>query len=326
MYARDRGVVVSGTFAEEAEPEEEVQRYSRAKDKWYVGSSCLSWSVLRLSRCITNRPPHRYYLHVKSILSTSLSARTQTSFIVPTLDYLFRYDRGAFWAANHLFTYFAIPFTRMTRYLFDPFLHTKTLYHGLHENGMAKDNIIQDILLPFAKVEDFLEWVDIEFGIHPLWLCPFRWRAGGRQWGGLRPQSLTKVHDDDGARLLISIGLWGPRLPNPFDFVAQNRKIEARVRQLGGVKWLYAHNHYTPDEFWTIYDRGSYDRLRSKYSAQHLASVYDKTKYDWGAERRAIEGSWLRWFFSFVWWIWPIPGIYGVIRVLMGSDYLLTSR
>lgn len=236
--------------------------------------------------------------------------------LVSTTDYLFRYDRGAFWAARHVFTYFAVPFLYFFRWLFDSLLHTKILYHGLHENGMAKDNIIQDLLIPSTRVNEFLSWIDAEFGIYPVWLCPFRQGSAAKM--GLRSAALEKATD---SAPLISIGLWGPRLPDPGDFVAQNRKVEAKVNELCGVKWLYAHNHYTREEFWTTYDRDSYDALRTKYCAQHLPNVYDKTKYNSSA--KADDGSWLRWFFSFVWWIWPMPGIYGIIKVLMRSEYLL---
>lgn len=128
----------------------------------------------------------------------------------------------------------------------------------------------------------------------------------------------------EGTEPLVSIGLWGPRLPEPKDFVAENWKLERKVQELGGVKWLYAQCHYTKDEFWTAYDQDWYDELRTKFSAEYLPSVYEKTKFDWEAEERAIRGYWLRWLFSFVWRIWPMPGVYGVIRVLMRSEYLLT--
>ena len=260
----------------------------------------------------------RYYVHVENLLSkTATSIHTE---IVPTEDYLFRYDRGAFWAGRHVFTYFAIPFIFPFRWLFNPLFHTKTLYHGLHENGMAKDNIIQDILLPASRTEDFLKWVDHEYSIYPLWLCPFRQRMGEQI--GPHPRQLCAEEKEEP---LISVGLWGPRLPDPKKFVAENRKVEAKVEELGGIKWLYAQCQYTEDEFWRVYDREWYDSLRRKYGADHLPSVYEKTKFDWKAEERVIQGYWLRWLFNFIWWIWPIPGIYGVIRVLMGSEYLLAS-
>ena len=133
--------------------------------------------------------------------------------------------------------------------MFDPLLRTKVPYHGLHENGVAKDNIIQDILLPGPRVHEFLSWVDAGFGIYPVWLCPFR--KGSVRMTGLRSAALEKASVDGP---LMSLGLWGPKLLNPEDSVAQNRKIEAKVRESCGVKWLYTHNHYTRDEFWTIYD------------------------------------------------------------------------
>ena len=252
---------------------------------------------------------------MQKLLSQHDSAFTE---LVSTTDYLFRYDRGTFWAARHVFTYFAIPFTRFSRFLLDPLLHTKILCHGLHENGMAKDNIIQDILLPATSVEKFLSWINAEFDIYPIWLCPFRQGSAAKM--GLTSTSLENASKNDH---LISLGLWGPRLPDTRDFVAQNRKIERKVIECCGVKRLYAHSHYTRDEFWTIYDQWSYDALRAKYHALHLPSVYDKTKYDWSAEGRAIEVSWLRWLFSFVWWIWPMPGIYGIVAALMRSEYLI---
>ena len=186
---------------------------------------------------------------------------------------------------------------------------------------MAKDNIIQDILLPASRTEDFLDWVDHEYGIYPLWLCPFRRRMGEQI--GPHPRQLCGEEEKD--EPLISVGLWGPRLPDPKNFVAENRKVEAKVEEFRGIKWLYAQCQYTEEEFWRVYDREWYDDLRRKYGAEHLPSVYEKTKFDWGAEERVIQGYWLRWLFSFIWWIWPVPGIYGVIRVLMGSEYLLAS-
>lgn len=182
----------------------------------------------------------RYYLHVRNTLVKSSNAWIE---IVPTADCLFRYDRGAFWAGRHVITYFGIPFIRLFHWAFDSLLHTKILYHGLHQNGMAKHNIIQDILLPACKTQDFIYWVDKEFGIYPLWLSPFRRRQGGQT--GLHPRSLSHK---EGTEPLVSIGLWGPRLPEPKDFVAENRKDERKVHELGGVKCLFAQCHYTKDE------------------------------------------------------------------------------
>jgi hypothetical protein len=300
QFSKYQGVIVTGCLSHAPGKNSSIQRFSRAKDPWF-------------------------YIHVENKLKVNVFSWTEA---VPIVDYLFRYDRGAFWAAKPVFTYFATPFNDFTRWASDGFMHTKTLYHGLHENGMAKDNIIQDLALPASQAPNFMEWLDVDFGIYPLWLCPVR-QTEQKCMNPHTPERAmldnqrSEKRTDSSRELLISIGVWGPRLPNPKDFVAENQKIERKVRELGGFKWLYAHCHYTEAEFWEIYDWKWYNALRAKYHATYLPTIYDKIKFDWDAERRAIEASWLRWFFSFIWWIWPVPGIYGVICVLMQSEYLL---
>ena len=84
------------------------------------------------------------------------------------------------------------------------------------------------------------------------------------------------------------------------------------------MKWLYAHAYYTEDEFWNIYDRKWYDALRVKYHATSLPSVYDKVKIDINAQKkRSVSG---------IWAIWPLSGLYGVAKVVVGSNYLLPTK
>lgn len=326
LYDATRGAVVTGRFTDRIWPWNNTQTFLNREDEWF-------------------------YLHVeKTILARN--STTVTVETVPTLDYLFRYDRGAFWAAKHAFTYFGCPFTPFTRRLLDPLMYTEVLYHGLHENGMARDNIIQDITLPLSNAQLFIEWLDKEFGIYPLWLCPVLQNGRRSMFNRAIDRPSVKAHalpdekpqqawespqnaDANNSNitatanvrekkaLLMNIGVWGPRLPNAKEFVAENRRLERKVQELGGVKWLYAHCHYTEEEFWQIYDREWYDDLRAKHHATYLPSVYEKTKFDWGAEQRAVDGSWLRWCFSLLWFIWPVPGIYGVVCVLLRSEYLL---
>ena len=329
MFSKNSGVVLAGRLIDDASKCETIQRFTGPQDPWF-------------------------YLHAEQLLAKEadrhsaekpfMSKISPYSEVIPIIDYLFRYDRGAFWAAKPVFTYFNVPFNNFTRRLTDPFMHTKTLYHGLHENGMAKDNIIQDLALPASRAQGFMEWLDAEYNIYPLWLCPIRQSEHKTFNPVTQPNTALVENEKHSARhfctspshgipnqatippeLLLSIGVWGPRLPDPSAFVAENRKVERKVRSLGGFKWLYAHCHYTEAEFWDIYDEKWYTALRAKYHATYLPTVFEKVKYDWGAEERAIKGSWLRWLFSWLWWIWPMPGIYGVLCVLLQSEYLLTK-
>jgi delta24-sterol reductase len=123
--------------------------------------------------------------------------------------------------------------------------------------------------------------------------------------------------------MMLNFGVWGSGLKDRDEFVLWNRMFERKVQELGGQKWLYAHAYYTEKEFNEIYNREECDALRKKYFATYLPSVYDKVKVDIEKEKRAIRGSWIFWMIAVFWSIWPLTGLYGVYKVLLGGDYLL---
>jgi len=116
---------------------------------------------------------------------------------------------------------------------------------------------------------------------------------------------------------LCNVGIWGPGPQKREDFIRVNREIEAKVKDLGGVKTLYAHTYYTQEEFDEIYDRPRYDQLRKKYGAEGLLSVYDKVRVDPDEKIRLVDH---------IKAIWPLGGLYGVFCVLLGSDYVLPNK
>jgi hypothetical protein len=77
---------------------------------------------------------------------------------------------------------------------------------------------------------------------------------------------------------ILNVGVWGSGPLSHPEFVAMNRRLERKVNELKGRKWLYAHAYYPEDEFWSIYDKTWYDKLRRKYHATTLPSVYEKTR------------------------------------------------
>ena len=242
---------------------------------------------------------------------------------IPLTDYLFRYDRGAFWVGRYAFQYFLTPFNRVTRWALDKFMHTRVMYHALHQSGHAKRYILQDVAVPYPAAEELLNFIDDTFKFYPLWLCPLRQR-------GQSPHSayglLAEKASPDAPQVLLNFGVWGPG-PNGRDkFVDVNRRLEHKVQELGGKKWLYAHAYYTEWEFWNIYDRKDYDALRLKYHATYLPTIYDKVKVDIVAERTAINESWILWFLALFWSIWPLSGLYGVLQAVIGRDYLLPPK
>ncbi|WEW61258.1 hypothetical protein PRK78_006748 [Emydomyces testavorans] len=296
LFARDRGVVVTGRrmggSEGDGEGKSKVQRFSRSIDEWF-------------------------YIHAERMCSKSL--REPATEYVPLEDYLFRYDRGAFWVARFAYDYFFIPFNRFTRWLLDYFMHTRLMYHALHKSGLSSGFIIQDMALPWSAASEFIDYLDENFSRYPLWLRPIKPHAN--QHASFHPQipsTLPQGSSTDGNdKMLLNIGLWAPGPSSHRAFIEANRALEHKIYALRGTKWLYAQTFYTENEFWSIYDRGKYDALREKYHASWLPSVYDKVKTDpemsaASFDRRRI----LR----------PLPGLYGALRAAIGGGYLLPHR
>lgn len=297
LFSQDRGVIMTGCLTNILPHGVQPQRFTRARDEWF-------------------------YLHAQK-----LSANPRTIHI-PITDYLFRYDRGAFWTGKYAFEYFKTPFNRLTRWLLDYFLHTRVMYHALHKSGFSKRYIIQDLALPHITAEQFIRYLDSTLQIYPLWICPLK----HDQHISLHPHiSSVKAQQDSGTDTteMLNIGVWGP--PNPNDhissikadeFISINRDLERRVHELGGMKWLYAQIYYTEKEFWNIYDRKWYDSLREKYSATTLPSVWEKVRF----KSEDGDGTRLGSLKSLIWDVWPLSGLYGAWKGLRGGDYLLTDK
>jgi delta24-sterol reductase len=236
LFSRDSGVIMTGVLSNETKGK--VERFTRAHDQWF-------------------------YLHVEAVLSAN--DKKPVTETIPLTDYLFRYDRGAFWVGRFAFDMFDVPYTRFRRWVFNPIMHTRKLYQALQESGASQRHIVQDLALPQKNAAVFMEFIDTTFSIYPLWLCP------------LLPDTRSPFQSNNlKTPMVINVGVWGSQLPSHEAFIKANRLIEKELLQLGGKKWFYAHSYYTKKEFWTIYDKKLYDALRSKYSATLLPTIYDK--------------------------------------------------
>ncbi|KAK6526295.1 hypothetical protein TWF694_004895 [Orbilia ellipsospora] len=299
MFSKNTGVLVSGRLVDSPPEGTKIQSFTSPTDPWF-------------------------YIHAERLLSRKKTTKTAPHMdIVPITSYLFRYDRGGFWVGRYAFSYFITPFNRITRWILDYFMHTRIMYHALHKSGHSNIYVIQDVAVPYSGAVEFVNFLDRDFGIYPLWLCPLKMKGSRRD----SPHGLlAEVSAKDSPEYLLNFGVWGPApstAKTTASFININRRLEQKVDSLGGKKWLYAQTYYTEDEFWTIYNKKEYDGLRHKYHATYLPSVYDKVKTDLIAEQERINASWVAWVNAMVWAIWPLSGLYGVLAVLFGGDYLL---
>lgn len=297
LYSRTNGVIIIGRLTDVAIAGR-IQRFDRPSDPWY-------------------------YMHAEEILNLARGEKDPYRESVPVQSYLFRYDRGVFWSGLRAFKYFVTPFNRITRYLLDPFMYSRTMVHALHRSGLSSRTIIQDYGVPYDAAEEFVRWTDERTGIWPLWLCPVK-SAPRDQRSFSQGTNITE-------EILLDVGIWDMGPDNAHAFIQLNRDFEAKVTELGGMKCLYAHAYYTEDEFWKIYDETKYKALRRKYHAESLPSVFDKVKVDLqgvvGTKTRQKTATWSEWAYDQFWQIWPLGGLYGVASATKGllvqSDFLL---
>jgi Delta24-sterol reductase len=322
LFSKDHGVIITGRLTNDKPADSTPQTFSHARDPWF-------------------------YLHAqektKALGSPPASETTPTPApvdYIPLAEYLFRYDRGGFWVGAAAFDYFPpVPFTPLFRRLLDDFLHTRMLYRALHSSGHSARFIVQDLALPYRAAESFIDYTTQEFGIWPLWLCPLKqtppptFHPHTGEFETEAPETTTAQQGKDQTiaqsqspaqartrhpKPMLNVGLWGWGPRESDAFVAKNRALEGKLRDLGGMKWLYAHAYYTEEEFWQVYDKRWYQSLREKYGAATLPTVYDKVKVDVDA-RRHDQRQWRQSLKA----RWPVGGIWGVWRSIRSGDYVL---
>lgn len=105
IFSKDHAAIITGELTDDLPKTTHVQCFSDIKDPWY-------------------------YLHVKDGTCSTTAPVTE---YIPIAEYLFRYDRGAFWVGRSTFEYFRFPFNRFTRWWLDGFVYTRTPYKALRE-------------------------------------------------------------------------------------------------------------------------------------------------------------------------------------------------
>ncbi|KAL5114231.1 hypothetical protein ACEQ8H_007883 [Pleosporales sp. CAS-2024a] len=278
MFSSRHGIVVQGRLVTSQSNKKNcpVVRFTRARDPWFF-----THAHAKL-RCQPASPPSHRCLtcHWTSQSRVYRQRSTVMTELVPVADFLFRYERGVFWMA----CYGWAPrfWNRITRFLLDPVFHSRFQYRVVHVVG-GTPHIIQDLAIPAQRAGAFVSYLEDEMKIYPLWLCPIKHDARALMHTFAASSSSSS---SDQTSSLVNVGVWGS--PNygadylsgdNFDaFVDQNRALEAMVRHVGGLKWLYACNYYAESEFWSLYDVPRYEALRAKWMADRLPNLWDKVK------------------------------------------------
>jgi FAD/FMN-containing dehydrogenase len=196
-----------------------------------------------------------------------------------TRDYLWRWDTDWFWCsrqvgAQHPLLRRLLGRERLNSVTYQKIMRWNTRWRLTRTlnwlQGIRTESVIQDVDIPIQNAAQFLDFLLREIGVLPVWLCPIKSPHAGM------PYPLYPLRGDT---VYVNFGFWDvvrDRSVLPPGYY--NRQIERMVAQLGGIKSLYSDSYYTPQEFWSAYNHGAYDRLKRRYDPRNLLpDLYAKT-------------------------------------------------
>ncbi|HEX7041614.1 MAG TPA: FAD-binding oxidoreductase [Patescibacteria group bacterium] len=237
VFGKNDGVVIKGYL--HPKKDENLETFSKATDKWF-------------------------YERAQKVSKD----KTEYEEIIPIVDFLFRYNRGAYWMGEYTFPLLHLPDNKITKTILNPFMNTRKLYDGLHDLNASQDYFIQDFYCPLENSLKFMQESEEKLNIFPIWLCPMKPTKTAQK---LSPSYI----DTD---LIIDIGIWGQSKKYLKSIIQLNRYFESYAKKVMARKMLYAHAYYSKEEFWEIYDRDWYHNLRKKYHSEEIfPDVWEKT-------------------------------------------------
>ena len=192
-----------------------------------------------------------------------LSTKKRKEDFLKTPDYFFRYDKGV--TNVH-------PKSLLGRLFFGKFLNsTRTL--KLVENFRRlipsdKIPITVDIFIPFSKVSNFMEWYKKEVNHFPLWCVPYKLV---REYEWVSAGFLNKIKD----KLILDLAIYGMKKKADKNYY---KIIEDELMNIGGIKTLISSNYYSESDFWKIWNKENYDKVKGITDPNNIfRDLYTKT-------------------------------------------------
>lgn len=192
----------------------------------------------------------------------STAARSED--FLGTADYMFRYDKGV--TNVH-------PSSFLGRLLFGKFISSSEVLRAAEKLHWLlpkkRPGITLDVFIPFSRVKEFLTWYAGEFKHFPLWCVPYR-RVRDYEW--IADGYFDKNPDD----LFLDLAVYG--MTQPPDGRNYYRIMEEKLMELGAIKTLISHNFYSEEEFWTVWNKGNYQRAKAITDPESVfRDLYTKT-------------------------------------------------
>ncbi len=204
--------------------------------------------VLSLGRFVDTAPYTHGYDVGQPYYKTTLHRMED---YLATPDYFFRYDRGV----TNVSVMGSSALLRLGQWL-----------HPLLDGD--RPDVTLDVFIPVDRVPEFLTWYNREIGFFPLWGVPYR---APRDYEWLAPGRLAHSK----GKLFLDLAIYGMKQPPGRNVY---RLIEEELLRIGGLKTLISHNYFSEAEFWSIWNKGTYDIAKRKVDPNNVfRDVYTKT-------------------------------------------------
>lgn len=201
------------------------------------------------------------------------SLRQRDEDTLTAAGYLWRWDTDWFWCSRR----FGLQHRWLRRLVGKGHLNSRTYTRWMRWNarwraterldhllGRRHESVVQDVDIPIANAPAFLEFLQREIGIWPVWICPVR---------GSDPPRFPLYPLPAG--LCVNFGFWDVVALRDAQAPGElNRRVEDAVLRLGGIKSLYSDVSFSRDTFDRAYGMDTYARLKARYDplgrAPHL--------------------------------------------------------
>ena len=192
------------------------------------------------------------------------STAKRTDDYLKTPHYFYRYDQGV--TNVH-------PKSFLGRLLLGKFLGSSEILRIAEKLRWLllnddRPDVTVDTFLPFSRLKEFLLWYEKDFGHYPLWVVPYR-RVHDYEW---LADTFWEGMDD---KLLVDIAIYGMKQRGETNYY---RLMEQKLQELNGVKTLISYNYYPEDEFWTIFHKENFEKVKAVTDPDNIfRNLYEKT-------------------------------------------------
>jgi FAD/FMN-containing dehydrogenase len=186
-----------------------------------------------------------------------------------TEDYCFRYDTECHWLTR---TVPPLEWPLVRKAVGQWFLGSTNLIRWSKRLAPVlalkkRPDVVVDLFIPSSRFLDFFEWYDKAVFFYPLWIVPYRIPT---PYPWVAPAQAARIGE-----LVFDCAIYGR--PNADPDVDCSQLLEEKTHELGGIKTLISSNHYTPERFWSIYDRANYDAAKARLDPEGaFPGLYEK--------------------------------------------------